>query len=191
MGRLCAPLHVGPIEFTYSGCVRPCACITVANFSFSFRQWTYLAPERSWLNRRQKCGSEIWVTYVYNSALPAQFPNDCRHFLQTGPTAVSLWVLKSTTRSNVEAHDFSDRVRERGWGTQWTTNSSRCMTTPRKTPENVSEHTKIPSSKSALHHAGSSFHEQGKKTAPETTAEKRMPRTISGGLAGARGGTPK
>ena len=114
----------------------------------SFRQWTYLAPERSWLNRRQKCGSEIWVTYVYNSALPEQFPHDCRHFLQTRPTAVSLWVLKSTTRSNIEAHDFSDRVRERGWGTQWTTNSSRCM----------------------------------------TTAEKRMPRTISGGLAGARGG---
>ena len=57
-----------------------------------------------------------------------------------------------------------------------------------KTPENALEHTRIPSSKSALHHAGSRIQEQGKKTAPETTAEKRMPRTISGGLAGARGG---
>ena len=187
MGRLCAPLHVGPIEFTYSGCVRPCACITVANFSFSFRQWTDLAPERSWLNRRQKCGSEIWATNVYNSALPAQFPNDCRHSLQTGPTAVSLWVLKSITRSNIEARDFSDRVRERGWGTQWT-KIKKMHDHAGKMPENALEHTRIPSSKSALHHAGSRIQEKGKKTAPETTAEKRMPRTISGGLAGARGG---
>ena len=57
-----------------------------------------------------------------------------------------------------------------------------------KTPENALEHTRISSSKSALHHAGSRIQEKGKKTAPETTAEKRMPRTISGGLAGARGG---
>ena len=56
------------------------------------------------------------------------------------------------------------------------------------TPENALMHTRIPSSKSALHHAGSRIQEKGKKTAPETTAEKRMPRTISGGLAGAREG---
>ena len=59
-----------------------------------------------------------------------------------------------------------------------------------KTPENALNHTRIPSSKSALHHAGSRIQEKGKKTAPETTAEKRMPRTISGELAGARGGRP-
>ena len=60
-----------------------------------------------------------------------------------------------------------------------------------KTSDNALKHTRIPSSKSALHHAGSRIQEKGKKTAPETTAEKRMPRTISGGLAGARGGGPK